>query len=83
MVDAAIIAKSGELFRGSLYVNNVLDMAVNNTTAQPLAEYLTYLSTEIIQSTVSNERTCKVAELIFSIAHERAYYPDHAVITVD
>lgn len=66
-----------------LYVNKVLDLAVNNTTAQPLAEYLTYLSTEIIQSTVSNERTCKVAELIFSIAHDRAYYPDHAVITVD
>lgn len=28
-----------------LYVNNVLDLAVNNITAQPLAEYLTYLST--------------------------------------
>lgn len=33
-----------------LYVNKVLDLAVNNTTAQPLAEYLTYLSTEVIKA---------------------------------
>ena len=67
----------------TLYVNKVLELAVNNTTSQPLAEHLTRLSTEIITCAVSKERTQAVAELIFSIVNDKGYYPNHSVITVD
>lgn len=67
----------------TLYVNEVLELAANNTTFQPLAEHLEWLATEVIACAVSKERTYKVAELIFSIVHDEGYYPDHSVISVD
>lgn len=67
----------------TLYVNKVLELAVNNINSQPLAEHLTRLSTEIIMCAVSKERTQAVADLIFSIVNDKEYYPNHSVITVE
>lgn len=67
----------------SLYVSKVLELAINNKTYQPLAEYLTRLSKDIVERADSKERASKVAKLIFSIANNEAYYPEHTAITVD
>lgn len=67
----------------TLYVNEVMELAVNSTTHQPLAEHLERLAAEVIGCPVSKGRTYKVAELIFSIVHGEEYNPDHYVVVVD
>lgn len=65
------------------YVAQVLKIALESTSHQPLAKYLTQLSKEIIERPDSKERAQTVAGLIFSIVHDQEYYPDHKVVTVD
>lgn len=65
------------------YVAQVLKIALESTSPQPLAKYLMQLSKEIIERPDSKECAQTVAGLIFSIVHDQEYYPDHKVVTVD
>ena len=67
----------------SSYVAEVLQLAINSSSYQPLAEHLMQLSKGIIERADSQERAKAVAELIFSIVNEEGHYPDHNTVTVD
>lgn len=67
----------------TLYVKGVLELALNSQKPEPLADHLTYLSTEAIGVAGDRKTDIAVAALIFSIVHGCDYYPDHVVIEVD
>ena len=67
----------------SSYVPEVLQLAINSSSYQPLAEHLMQLSKDIIERADSQERAEAVAELIFSIVNEEGHYPEHNTAVVD
>lgn len=67
----------------TMYAPEVLKLALESTSSQPVADRLEYLSTSIIGMPVSKECESAVAELIFCIVHEYTHFPDHMVIDID
>jgi len=65
------------------YVPEVFRLALESTSHQPIADYLTQVATEIMSMTEDREHDIKVAELIFSLANNQTHFPDHTVVEVE
>jgi hypothetical protein len=67
----------------TMYVEEILQVAIASESPKPLAGHLTNLCTQSIGTKGNRECDIRVAELIFAIVHRLEYYPDHQVIDVD
>ena len=65
------------------YVPEVFRLALESTSYQPIADYLTQVATEIMSMTADKEHDIEVAELIFSLANNQTHFPDHTVVAVE
>lgn len=65
------------------YVPQALKLAIESASSEPLADYLTHVSTEFIGLEENRKCDREVAELIFSLAQDQDHFPDHRVVEVE
>lgn len=65
------------------YAPNAVKLALESASPHPLADYLTHVSTELMELEENRERDARVAELIFSLAQHQDHFPDHSVVEVE
>lgn len=65
------------------YVPQALKLAIESASSELLADYLTHVSTELIELEENRKRDREVAELIFSLAQDQDHFPDHRVVEVE
>lgn len=66
-----------------IYVPEVVRLALESPSFQPIADYLTQVATEFMSMEEHKDHDKKIAELIFSIAHNKDYYPDLNVVEIE
>ena len=64
------------------YVEEVFSLAVNEHSAQPLAEHLNTLMIEVFEIAENKKHSTNIAELIFSIVNQLDYSPSFTKVVV-
>jgi hypothetical protein len=65
------------------YVPEVFRLSLESPSYQPISDYLTHVTTEIMSMTENVEHDIEIAELIFSLAKDHAHFPDHTLLEVE
>lgn len=65
------------------YVPQAFKLALESTSYQPLADYLTHVATETMRMTEDRDHDVEIAQLIFALVNEEAHFPDQTVVEVD
>jgi len=59
------------------YVPEVYRLALESTSYHPISDYLTYVNTKRMLSRENKDHDIEIAKLIFALAKDQSYFPDH------